>query len=263
MDQSKVVRILPSAQPKQIEEQIINKYSESWFYEFVFSDGMMTTPTDQIAKLIHHTRAELIFPFLDELFGDKWNEIRCLDTACNQGWFTMQVSSRGAKEVLGIDVRADHIEMASAIKYLTNMGNVNFEKRDLFSINPKKDGKYELTLFLGILYHLDNPLEALRIIHSVTKRICVIESQVARPGLELDCLWGSGAPKHGPGIAIVHSDEHHVEGKRPVVLVPTLSALYRMLYAVGFTRLYLSIPQDSMYSQYADFDRVVVFANVS
>jgi SAM-dependent methyltransferase len=260
--ESKLIHVIPSAHPKPIMEATLSNY-KGWFYEFTFSDGTSTQAPDPLTGIIHRTRAELIFPLLDEVFQCRWHEIRCLDVACHQGWFATQLALRGASKVLGIDVRNDHIEMASVIKYLSNMSNVTFTKRNLYEINPEEDGEYELTLFLGILYHLDNPLQALRVIRSVTKHLCVIESQVVRPVPELECLWGADAtPRKGPGIAVVESDEHHVEGKRSVVLVPTLDALCQMLYAVGFNHLYLSVPPQSVYEQYGNFDRVVVFAQV-
>lgn len=258
----KVIYVIPSTYPRHHIEATLSKY-EGWFYEFTFSGGVSTKVPDQLATIIHRTRAELIFPFLDEMFQGRWHESRCLDVACHQGWFATQIALRGAREVLGIDVRSAHIEMASVIRDLGNINNIAFEKRNLDELRPEEVGEYELTLFLGILYHLDNPLDALRIARSVTKHICVIESQVARPGPDLECLWGSDVTlRKGPSIAVVRSDEAHVEGNRPVVLVPTLSALYQMLYAVGFERLYLAVPPRTMYEQYLNFDRVVVFAQV-
>lgn len=259
---SKVIHAIPSTYSKPRIEAVLSKYKE-WFYEFTFSNGASTKAPDQLTGIIHRTRAELIFPLLDEMFQGRWHNIRCLDVTCHQGWFTTQIALRGAREVLGIDVRDSHIEMASVIKSLADLNNIDFKKRNLYELNLKEDGEYELTLFLGILYHLDNPLGALRIIRSVTKHLCVIETQVARPGPELESLCGSDTTlRKGPSIAILQSDKHHVEGERPVVLVPTLNALYQMLYAVGFDRLYLSVPPRSAYEQYANFDRVVVFAQV-
>ena len=132
----------------------------------------------------------------------------------------------------------------------------------MYRIKPEQHGTSELKLLLGIPYRLDNPLEALRIMRSLTRSLCVVESQVARPGPELECLWGSGIPRKGPGMAAVRSDEGHVEQGKPVVLVPTLNAIYEMLCAVGFDRLYLSLPPRSAHEQYSNLNRVVVFAQV-
>jgi tRNA (mo5U34)-methyltransferase len=253
------IMTIPTTHPRNYTEQVLNKYP-GWFYEFKFSNGAKSEVIDQITAVIHQTRADLIFPFLDEFFRGRWQTIRCMDFACHQGWFSTQLALRGASKVRGIDVRHEHVERALAIRELGPIPNMTFREQNLYEVKAGEDGTYELTLFLGILYHLDNPLEALRIVRSVTKKLCVIETQVARSGPELHCLWGSGSPRKGPGIALVQSDETHVEGIRDLVLVPTISALYQMLYAVGFHRFYLSIPSLDMHEQYANFDRVVIFA---
>jgi tRNA (mo5U34)-methyltransferase len=259
---SRCIRTLPSPYPKRRLRAALSKWTD-WFYEFSFQEGV-STQTDPLVNKIHRTRAEMIFPFLDDLFRDRWPEIRCLDLASHQGWFAMQIAVRGAGEVRGIDIRESHVERASFIGEITGLQNIRFEKRNLYEVDAGQDGVFDLTLFLGILYHLDNPLEALRTVRSVTKHLCVLETQVARPGPLLSCLWGSSPGlREGPAMAVIPSDEGHVEGERSVVLVPTLDALYQLLYAVGFDRLYLSVPPKSAYEQYANLDRVVVFASVA
>ena len=122
---------------------------------------------------------------------------------------------------------------------------------------------FDLTFFVGLLYHLDNPVRALEAVRSLTRELCVIETQVARSASDLECLWGSDLDlKRGPGIALVRSDPNHVEGQRRLSLVPTLKALYELLYAAGFERVYLSVPGLGMYTQYTNYDRVVVIAQV-
>ncbi len=253
---------LPSAYPKRRLRTLLARWTD-WFYAFDFQDGV-STQTDPVVKEIHETRAEMILPFLDGRFGGRWPGLRCLDVASHQGWFAVQVALRGAREVCGIDIRDEHLEKAAAIAEISGLQNIRFEKRNLYEVDPEEDGLFDLTLFLGVLYHLDNPLEALRTLRSVTGELCVLETQVARSAAPLSCLWGSSpGVREGPAMAVMPADEGHVEGDRSVVLVPTLDALYRLLYAVGFHRLYLSIPPRRAHEQYANLDRVVVFASVT
>ena len=256
-----VLHVIPTSRTRHNVEATLAEHAP-WFYKYVFSNGAVTETQDELADTIHSTRAELVFPFLDTVFRGRWHQVRCLDVACHEGWFATQVALRGAREVMGIDIRDDHVVKASMVRDLGEMDNITFSQGDLYRIKPEQHGTFELTLFLGILYHLDNPLEALRIMRSLTRSLCVVESQVARPGPELECLWGSGIPRKGPGMAVVWSDEGHVEQGKPVVLVPTLNALSEMLYAVGFDRLYLCVPSRSVYEQYPNYDRVVIFAQV-
>jgi len=253
---------IPTSRGREETDAVLSKYAP-WFYAFRFTNGAVTEPQSAEADKIHSARAELLFPFLDGYFEGRWSKSRCLDIACHQGWFASQVALRGAKEVVGVDVRAEHIAMASEIKGLGNLCNLSLSQGDLFDLDSKNLGSFDLTLFLGVLYHLDNPLAALRGVRSLTKGLCAIETQVARPVPEMEFLWGSDTkPRTGPAIALVPSAPAHVEGERPVVLVPTLQALYEMLYAVGFDRLYLAVPRRDFYFQYPNLDRVIVFAQV-
>jgi tRNA (mo5U34)-methyltransferase len=263
MKTKKIIQLLPSIYPKDEIEVILDRYPE-WFYNFEFVNGASTKNTDQKTNEIHVTRAGIIFPFLDQLYEGKWEQIDCLDIACNQGWFSSQLAIRGAHQITGIDIRENHIQMANAIKALSGLTNLNFNVQDFLEIDITSREKVDLVLFLGILYHLDDPLQAIRKIRSLTKKLCIIETQVARPNPELECCWGSDPQnRKGPALALIESDKVHIGSNKPLVLVPTLNALYRMLYASGFDHLFLGIPKETMEEQYHNFDRVIIFAQVN
>jgi tRNA (mo5U34)-methyltransferase len=257
------VRKIPSRSQKIETESVLSRYDD-WFYNFEFSNGAATTVTDSLVNKIHTDRAEIVFSFLDQIYEGKWQQTDCLDIACNQGWFSSQLAVRGARRVTGVDIRQRHIEMAGTIQGLTTLSNLYFQEQDFLEISPDSGKKSDLVLFLGILYHLDNPLQALRKIRSLTKNWCVIETQVTKESRDLECCWGS-APQNrtGPALALIESDGVHVGSDKPLVLVPTLTALYRMLFACGFEHLYLGIPAGTMQEQFRNFDRVIIFARVS
>ncbi|MNI30248.1 Ubiquinone biosynthesis O-methyltransferase [compost metagenome] len=259
---SKSILQIPTTLSTNEVESTIGRYND-WFYIYNFSNGVSTTVSDSLVNTIHQTRADLVFPLLDEMFKDRWDKIKCIDIACNQGWFASQIALRGASEVIGFDIRDEHLERASTIKEISGIQNLSYVNKNLFEVKDNELGQFDVTLFLGLLYHLENPMGALRRVRSLTKNICVIETQVTRPTRNTEILNGSDTNlKQGATIGVFSSDEHHVEGGLSVVIVPTLDALYQMLYAVGFNRVYLAVPPKTMYSQYPEFDRVIVFAQV-
>jgi len=262
MAYNELIKKIPSLRSKTETEDAINQYTD-WFYPFSFTNGASTVVTNDQVHQIHQSRASLIFPYLDDLFFEKWSLVSCCDIACNQGWFGTQIALRGAKKVVGIDARANHIRMAEKIKELSGIPNISFEEGNLFTINRKKTGTFTITLFLGILYHIDNPMGALRIVRSITESLCVIETQVARGNPVIDCTWGSETVKRsGPGIAVLSSDEKHVVGENALTFVPSIGALYAMLFAVGFSRIYQCVPPQTVNEQYRTNDRVILFAHV-
>lgn len=255
-------RVLPL--PTQLAAAALRRRLDAsgpWFYRFPFSNGASSEPVDPVAQAIHDARAQLVFPMLDQLHGDRWPSIECIDLACHEGWFSTQLAARGAARVVGLDLRPDHIARANDVRSIVDLPNLEFAQGDLFDVDPAELGTFDVTLLLGLLYHVENPVQALRVARSVTRGVCVIETQVARPAPDLECLWGSGQARSGPGIAVVRSDDVHAGAGHAVVLVPTLSALTDILYAVGFSSVQVAVAAPTSFDQFVDRDRVVVFAS--
>jgi tRNA (mo5U34)-methyltransferase len=257
-----VLRPIPTDRPAAQVDGELTRLGE-WFYEFKFANGAGTSVAEDIVREIHDARAELVFPLLDRTFGERWDRVECLDMACHQGWFAVQTALRGARSVRGVDIRPEHIERASLIARLAGLDNVRFEQGNLYDLTPERSGTYDLTLFLGILYHLENPVGALKAARALTRDLCVIETQVARPAPDLTYAGGSDPePRSGRAMAVGRVDEHHVAEGEALVLLPTLGALYDMLYAAGFKHVHLAVPPAGASPQFAALDRVVIFAGV-
>jgi tRNA (mo5U34)-methyltransferase len=235
-----------------------------WFYRFEFDNQAHTVSfADENALEIHESRAQCIFPFLDECFKGRWHDVSCLDVACHEGWFAFQIAQRGARLVKGIDIRPERIERANFIKEAGAITNTSFEVRDLFTLDPAREGVFDLTLFLGILYHLEDPVRGFRAVRALTRDVCVIEGQVARFHENIATAWGSKEEiRSGPACVVIDADPQHSPAGAGVSLVPSLEALQKIIRAAGFRRQELVQPVPSLHEQYVHFDRVIVFAFV-
>lgn len=229
-----------------------------WFYRFEFEDGTVTECPPELDEF-HVARAQLVLPELDRFAAGKWPDLRCIDIASHEAWFGLQLAARGANEVLAVEVDPARAQRARSMVRRTAFEQVTVRECDLFELSPDADGQFDVVLFLGILYHLSDPVGALQLARSLTRGVCVVETQVARPVPPLDCLWGTVAPREGSAIAVVPADEGHAVGV-PVALVPTLAALVDLLHAVGFNELVQAVATPDLHEQYRDEDRVVVFA---
>jgi hypothetical protein len=257
---SEAVREIPTALERKRVEAALAAHDD-WFYDFSFANGASSGLEDPFIVATHETRAELVFPVLDERFGGRWPQVSCLDMACHQGWFAMQTALRGAREVRGVDVRAEHVERARLISELADLDNTRFDRGNLFDLDPARDGTFGLTLFLGILYHLENPVGALKVARAMTEELCVIETQVAHSVPPMTYRWGPDPNRRtGSAIVVGRVDELHAAEGGAVVLVPTLEALYDMLYAVGFSDVRRAEPPPGAQEQYAQGERVILFA---
>jgi tRNA (mo5U34)-methyltransferase len=56
---------------------------------------------------------------------------------------------------------------------------------DFMKVDPGELGQFDVVLFLGVLYHMENPLQALRQVSKLTREVLVIEAEaLVAPGLE-------------------------------------------------------------------------------
>ena len=161
----------------------------TWTYPFDLGNGV-TTPlhTDWMAES-HETRNRMTFARLDEIYAGRWADVRCLDVACNEGFFGMEVCRRGAKEVVGFDARDVNVEKADFIKQHLGYEGISFHEENVSNLTPERFGVFELTLCLGLLYHLENPMDALRRVRAVTTELCVIDTQVLRVSAPVTTAW--------------------------------------------------------------------------
>src|ERR1700682_2762106 len=232
-----------------------------WFYPFEFQNGARAELQDESALSIHESRARGIFPVLDRHFQGRWSSTSCLDIACHEGWFSLQIAERGALRVRGIDVRSERIEKANFIRDAAGFANTTYEVGDLFDLNPSRDGVFDLTFFLGIFYHLEDPVRAFRLVRGLTAEVCVIEGQVARHQGSLVTAWGRRDQlRSGPTSIVIDADPNHTSPGSAVCIVPSLEALKKILRAAGFSRTELVQPMPGMHEQFLGFDRGMLFA---
>jgi len=118
-------------------------------------------------------------PYLLEAQHGSIRGKRVLDIACNSGFWSIQCALLGA-EVIGFDARTQLIEQANLIKSVVGINNVQFKLLDFWDMSPKSlDGRFDIVLNLGILYHLPTPLEALQLTASMAREHILLDTNVS------------------------------------------------------------------------------------
>jgi len=103
-----------------------------------------------------------------------------LDIGCNAGFFAIEAKRLGASRVVGVDVNqgTDHDFLAQARFAAAELGlDIEYRDQDFLDI---EDGPFDLVLFLGVLYHLEDPIRALEKLAELTTEMLVVESYVTR-----------------------------------------------------------------------------------
>jgi FkbM family methyltransferase len=145
-----------------------------------------------------------------------------VDTGCGVGFFSQMLAECGLN-VCGFDGRKENVAEARQ-----RFPQIPFEQGDIEARSILELGRFDLVLCFGLLYHLENPLLAIRNLRGLTEKCLLLESM---------CLPGERASmllREEPG------QEDQSLGK--VACYPSESSVVKMLYRAGFGMVYRLIP---------------------
>ena len=109
-----------------------------------------------------------------------------LDIGCNAGFYAIEMKRRGAARVVAIDSDARYLAQA---RLATEVLDVEIELRQLSIYEIERlEEKFDLVLFMGVLYHLRHPLLALDLIHEHVARDLVVFQSMQRGSQEVSRL---------------------------------------------------------------------------
>ena len=98
-----------------------------------------------------------------------------LDIGCNGGFYSIEMKKRGASRVVAIDSDEDYLKQARFAAHVNEM-DIEFRKMSVYEV-PQLRERFDIVIFMGVLYHLRHPLLALDLLHDhVTKDLMVFQS---------------------------------------------------------------------------------------
>ncbi|HVO97141.1 MAG TPA: methyltransferase domain-containing protein [Bryobacteraceae bacterium] len=135
-----------------------------WWHSFELPDGRKIDGVNDLEGL---KRRLSTFPVPDDLRGK-----RVLDIGAWDGWFSFEMERRGADVV-----SVDNTESAN-FRYLHRelRSRIDYRILDVYELTPERLGRFDIVLFLGVLYHLKHPLLALERVCALTKDLAAIGS---------------------------------------------------------------------------------------
>lgn len=86
-----------------------------------------------------------------------------LDIGCNAGFYSLEMKRRGAERVVGIDTDEHYLRQARFAARVEG-ADVEFRRMAVWNVAELAE-KFDLVIFMGVLYHLRHPLLALDLIH--------------------------------------------------------------------------------------------------
>jgi tRNA (mo5U34)-methyltransferase len=83
-----------------------------------------------------------------------------LDIGCNAGFYSIEMKKRGAARVVGLDSDEMYLNQARFAAEVSGYGDIEFRNMSVYDVGQLGE-KFDLVIFMGVLYHLRHPLLAL------------------------------------------------------------------------------------------------------
>ena len=183
--------------------------------------------------------------FADALPGDLTGRT-VLDIGGNAGFYAIEMKRRGAERVVGIDEDERYLAQARLACETTGC-EVDLHRLSVYDV-ARLGERFDVVLFLGVLYHLRHPLLALDLIHAHVSRDMLVFQSLQRGSAEvaeLDEDYGFEEANvfHHPGFPRLHFVEREYAHDWTNWWIPNRACAEAMLRAAGFA-IEKRVPED-------------------
>ena len=160
-----------------------------------------------------------------------------LDIGCNGGFYSIEMKRRGAAHVLAIDIDEDYLRQARFAARAVGQ-DIEFARLSVYDVAVLRQ-RFDVVLFLGVLYHLRHPLLALDLIRDhVAGDLFVCQSMQrgdpCEAALEPDYLFSERAVFEQPGFPRLAFIENCYAGNDTNWWIPNRACTASMLRSAGF-----------------------------
>lgn len=164
--------------PDQIREQV--QALGKWFHNMNLR-GVQTAPQHFLGNYPEIKWRTFANALPNDLHGKT-----VLDIGCNAGFYSIEMKKRGADRVVAID--SDEVYLNQA-KFAAGVcqAEVEFRQLSVYDIAHLRE-KFDVVLFMGVLYHLRYPLLALDLIHEHVARDLLIFQSMQRGSEDIEPL---------------------------------------------------------------------------
>lgn len=215
------------------QEEVRSRIEElgPWFHNLVLHD--IRTAPEHFLGDYPRFKWERFAPSLPADLSGK----TVLDIGCNAGFYSIEMKRRGAGRVLGIDSDPHYLAQACFAADVLRM-DIEFRCLSVYDIADLKE-RFDVVLFMGVLYHLRYPLLALDLLRQhVVGDLLVFQSMLrGSPELALvenDYAFTEQEIFDRPGHPKMFFVEHSYAGDCTNWWIPNRACVEAMLRSSGF-----------------------------
>jgi tRNA (mo5U34)-methyltransferase len=109
-----------------------------------------------------------------------------LDIGCNAGFYSIEMKRRGADRVVAIDSDERYLRQARFAAEVSG-ADIDFRHMSVYQVATLGE-RFDIVLFLGVLYHLRHPLLALDLLHEYAAKDLLVFQSLQRGSNEVEPL---------------------------------------------------------------------------
>jgi tRNA (mo5U34)-methyltransferase len=171
-----------------------------------------------------------------------------LDVGCNGGFYSIEMKRRGADRVVGIDWDERYLAQARFAASVSG-ADIEFRRLSVYDVGQLGE-RFDVVLFMGVLYHLRHPLLALDLLHEHATRDLFVFQSMLRGSPDVEPLAGD-YPFSETGIfdrtgyPRLHFVERKYTGDETNWWIPNRAAAEAMLRSAGYA--IVTHPEDEVF----------------
>jgi tRNA (mo5U34)-methyltransferase len=171
-----------------------------------------------------------------------------LDIGCNAGFYSLEMKRRGASRVLGIDFDSTYLDQARFAAKLSGF-EIEFQEMSVYDVAKLRE-KFDIVLFMGVLYHLRHPLLALDLIREHVVGDTMIFQSMQRGSKDVapvqsDYSFWEAEPFGQPGYPVLYFVENRYAHDPTNWWIPNRACAEAMLRSAGFQ--IIDHPEEEVY----------------
>ncbi len=201
-----------------------------WFHNLVL-DGVSTAPEHFLGDYPRVKFERFAAALPKDLTGKS-----VLDIGCNAGFYAFEMKRRGASRVVGIDTDERYLAQARLASEVLGY-DIELLQMDVYSVSHLAE-KFDLVIFMGVLYHLRHPLLALDLLHDyVARDLLLFQSMQRGPApvpVASDYPFDETKIFERPGHPAMYFVENSYAGDWTNWWIPNQACVEAMLRSAGF-----------------------------
>src|SRR5437762_3669982 len=162
------------------KEEILSELErlQPWFHRIDLGGGLYTKTESVMGEPVDHPAKP--WATIGKCLPQDLSGKAVLDVGCNAGFYASEANRRGAQSLLGVDAQRQHVRQAVFVRKVLGL-DIAYRRMNVYELTRRRIGEFDITLALGLVYHLKHLVLALENLYEVTRDLLVIETAIMPP----------------------------------------------------------------------------------